>query len=212
MNPNNTARVGVTRELLIALRLSLLLFLLCGLIYPAITTFIAHRLFPAQAGGSLIYENGKAVGSVLIGQPFVSARYFQGRPSAAGYDPRATAGSNLAPSNPALRLRVAVDSARIQKRDGVSATAIPVDLLAASGSGLDPDISPAAALLQVPRVAQARGLSVASVRALVQAHTEGPQWKLWGQSRVNVLVLNLALDQLQRSVSAKGTSSHARQP
>lgn len=212
MNANPIMRNSPAKDIQTALRLSLLLFVLCGLVYPVVTTLLTQWLFPVQAEGSLIRENGKVVGSVLIGQPFVSERYFQGRPSAAGYDPMATTGSNLAPSNPALRARVEKDSINVQVREHTTAAAIPADLLAASGSGLDPDISPAAALLQIPRIARTRGMPEADVRALVQVHIEGPQWHLWGQPRVNVLKLNLALDRLHPSKPATEPSNHAGQP
>jgi K+-transporting ATPase ATPase C chain len=136
------------------------------------------------------------VGSALAGQAFKSERWFQGRPSAAAYDPRAAAGSNLAPSNPALRERAAAASAAIAAREGVSPERIPADLLTASGSGLDPHLSPAAALLQVPRIARARGLDEAQIRALVASHTEGRWLGLYGAPRVHLLHLNLALDAL----------------
>jgi K+-transporting ATPase ATPase C chain len=167
-----------------------------GLLYPTLATLVGGALFPAQAQGSLIERAGVLVGSSLIAQAFVSDAYFQPRPSAAGYDPRAAGGSNLAPGNPALRERSAASSAAITAREGVAAVAIPVDLLTASGSGLDPHLSPAAAGLQVARVARARGLAVDAVQALVDSHTLPPTLGVFGQSRVNVLELNLALDAL----------------
>jgi len=177
---------------------AILTFLLAGLLYPAATTLIAGAIFPSQAGGSLITVNGQVVGSALIGQPFSGERYFIGRPSAAGtgYDPTSASGSNLAVSNPALRTRVQTDSAAIAERENVSADRIPADLVTASGSGLDPHISPAGAALQVARVARARGLSSEQVRALVGAATEKGLLGL-GQPGVNVLELNLALDALK---------------
>ncbi|WP_293912576.1 potassium-transporting ATPase subunit KdpC [Deinococcus sp.] len=169
-----------------------LTFALGGLLYPTVTTLIGGALFPAQANGSLIVQNGKVVGSALIGQTFSAERYFIGRPSAAGsgYDPRAASGSNLAGSNPALRKRVQADSAAIAGREGVQAPQIPADLVTASGSGLDPHISPQGAAIQVERVAKARNLSAEQVRSAVSAATESGL----GQPRVNVLELNLALD------------------
>ena len=164
---------------------------LCGLVYPILTTLLAGALFPRQANGSLIVQDGKVVGSELVGQTFSGDRYFIGRPSAAGYDPRAAAGSNLAVSNPALRERVRQDAQAIARREGVRPEQIPPDLLAASGSGLDPHISPEAARLQVARVAQARGLSPQVVQQMVEEHTERG---FLGRPRVNVLRLNLALD------------------
>lgn len=181
-------------QLLSALRAAAVLLALCGLVYTGIATILGGWLFPHQAGGSLIERNGQLVGSQLVGQAFASPRYFYGRPSAAHYDPMATGGSNLAPSNPALRARVRRDSLAIQAREGVSAKQIPVDLLAASGAGLDPDISPAAAQLQAARVAAARHLPEATVQQLIAEHTQQPQWGIGGQARVNVLLLNLALD------------------
>ena len=171
-----------------------LTFVLAGGLYPVVTTLISGAIFPAQANGSLITQNGKVVGSSLIGQPFSGEQYFIGRPSAAGngYDPTAASGSNLAGSNPALRQRVQADSQAIAKREGVTPAQIPADLVTASGSGLDPHISPKGAAIQVGRVARARNLSVAQVRQAVAAATEPAG--LIGQERVNVLWLNLALD------------------
>lgn len=179
---------------LTALRSTLLLLMLCGGIYPAVTAVIGSALFPHTATGSIIRIDGEAAGSALIGQPFASARYFYGRPSAAGYRPLYAQGSNLAPSNPALRARVRRRAQAIAAREDIPMTAIPVDLLAASGSGLDPHISPAGAAIQVPRVAAARGLDPAVVRELVARHTQPPTFGILGQPRVNVLKLNLALD------------------
>lgn len=170
---------------------------LCGLLYPALAVGLGGLLFPHQAGGSLVERDGRVVGSALIAQPFADARYFSPRPSAAGYDPRAAAGSNWAPSNPALAERIAAQSAAIAAREAVAAGAIPVDLVTASGSGLDPHISVAAAELQLARVARARGLGPDAVRALLDAHLEAPDLGVLGQPRVNVLALNLALDDLQ---------------
>ncbi|AZI44260.1 potassium-transporting ATPase subunit KdpC [Deinococcus psychrotolerans] len=174
---------------------AILTFLLAGLLYPAVTTLIAGAIFPAQANGSLITVNGKVVGSALVGQTFSGDQYFIGRPSAAGngYDPTSASGSNLASSNPALRTRVQADSAAIAKREGVSAAQIPADLVTASGSGLDPHISPAGAAIQVARVARVRNLGEEKVRELVSAATEKGVLGL-GESGVNVLKLNLALD------------------
>lgn len=189
-----TGRESILQALLTGLRFSVLMLVLCGVIYSGAVTLLAEQLFPSQSGGSLVQQHGNTVGSELIAQPFPSARYFHGRPSAAKHDPMATTGSNLAPSNPALRERVAADSARIQARENVESKAIPVDLLAASGGGLDPHISPASAHLQAARVAQARQWNLEKINALIDRHTEGPQWGLFGQPRVNVLLLNLALD------------------
>lgn len=165
-----------------------------GLLYPAVAVLAGQSLFPAQARGSLIERDGVVVGSSLVAQPFVGAGYFQPRPSAAGFDPRAVSGSNLGPGNPALRERIAATSAEVSAREGIAARDVPVDLVTASGSGIDPHISPAAAAVQVARVARARGLPVADVQALVARHTAGPDLGVFGQARVNVLELNLALD------------------
>lgn len=179
---------------LTALRFAIVSILLGGLLFPLLTASVGQVLFPAQAGGSLIRRDGVIVGSSLVAQPFADARYFQPRPSVAGYDPRALAGSNWAPSNPALRERIAVSSAATAAREGVSPTAIPADLVTASGSGIDPHISPDAARLQVARVARARGLSADEVQQRVDAATLQPTFGIFGQARVNVLELNLALD------------------
>lgn len=192
---------SVSSQLLTALRAAMVFLVLCGLLYTGVATFLGGLLFPHQATGSLIERNGEIVGSSLVGQPFESQKYFYGRPSAANYDPTATGGSNLAPSNPELRERAHGDSKRIQAKEGVSASRIPVDLLAASGAGLDPHISPAATRLQAPRVAAARGLPEQTVLAAIERQIQGPQWGVFGQSRVNVLLLNLALDDL--AVNAK---------
>ncbi|PKM19753.1 MAG: potassium-transporting ATPase subunit C [Gammaproteobacteria bacterium HGW-Gammaproteobacteria-15] len=177
-----------------ALGLALVMLAICGGIYSATVTGISGALFPQQANGSLISHNGKLVGSALVAQPFSAEHYFHGRPSSADNDPMSTGGSNLAPSNPELRQRVAQTSAELTARYQVAATELPVDLLASSGSGVDPHISPAAAMLQLQRVAAARGISPAQLEQLVQQHTELAQWGLFGQPRVNVLLLNLTLD------------------
>ncbi|KKD01252.1 hypothetical protein KY46_04845 [Photobacterium halotolerans] len=184
-------------QVFIAIRASIMMLILCGVLYTGVVTSLGQLLFPFQAAGSMIQQNGQNIGSIHIGQEFVSDRYFHGRPSAAGYDPTATGGSNLAPSNPELRARVATDSAAIQTLEGVKAEQIPVDMLAASGAGLDPHISPASAYLQSPRIARVRNLDEAQVNALIAEHTDMPQWGVLGQPRVNVLMLNLALDAAQ---------------
>lgn len=177
-----------------AMRFALVAIALAGLAFPIFAAFVGQALFPVQARGSLIVHDGVAVGSSLVAQPFAADKYFQPRPSAASFDPRAMSGSNWAPSNPDLRKRIETSSQIIAAREGVAAGSIPVDLVTASGSGIDPHISPAAARLQVARVAKARGLSVAEVQALVGANTLAPTFGVLGQSRVNVLELNLALD------------------
>lgn len=180
-----------------ALRFSLVALVCCGVLYSGGVTLLNQLLFPAQSSGSLIKAtDGKVLGSVLVAQPFSTERYFHGRPSAVNSDPMNTAGSNLAPSNPALRERVAAESARLAALYQVDASTLPLDLLASSGSGVDPHISPAAAQLQVERVAKARGCATATVTALVAQQTLAPQWGVLGEPRVAVLPLNLALDQL----------------
>jgi potassium-transporting ATPase KdpC subunit len=175
---------------------ALLSVVVFGLGYATVTTLVGQTLFPAQARGSLIERDGTVVGSSLIGQVFNAEQYFIGRPSSAGsgYDPTSASGSNLAASNPALRVRAEETARAIAAREGVSLEQIPVDLIAASGSGLDPHISVAAAELQIPRVARARGITEDAVRDAVRLHTETPVFGALGQARVNVLELNLALD------------------
>lgn len=171
--------------------------LLTGLAYPLAMTGLARTLFPEQAGGSLIRKDGAAIGSRLVGQDFVCANHFHGRPSAttpAPYDAAASAGSNLGPSNPALARAVAGRKADLAAENG--SEDVPMDLLTASGSGLDPHISPEAAAFQTARVAAARHLPQETVAALVKGHTEGRLWGVWGEPRVNVVELNLALDAL----------------
>jgi K+-transporting ATPase ATPase C chain len=177
---------------------SLALFtLITGVAYPALVTAIAELVFPRQANGSLIVKDDKAVGSALIGQPFDDPKYFWGRPSATspfGYNAGASAGSNLSPTNADLIKAVQGRVDALRTADPGNTAPVPVDLVTASGSGLDPHISPAAALYQVERVAKARKMSAADVRALVERHTEGRQLGFLGEPRVNVLALNLALD------------------
>lgn len=168
-----------------------------GLLYSLTGTAIGRSLFPQQATGSIVTHDGKAVGSSLIAQPFADARYFQPRPSAAAYNPMSAAGSNQARTNPDLRKRIAEITAAVAARDGIAVQDVPGELVTQSGGGLDPDLSPAGAQVQIARVAQARNLDPKRVAELVAAHTQGPQFGLLGQPRVNVLQLNLALDGLR---------------
>lgn len=182
-----------------ALVLFVLLSLITGLAYPLLVTGLSQLLFPSQAGGSLVLKDGKPVGSALIGQAFDAARYFWSRPSATAekpYNAANSGASNLGPLNPALREAVAQRVAALRKADPGNAAAVPVDLVTASASGLDPHTSRAAADYQAPRVARARGLPEAAVRALVAQHSEGAVLGFLGEPRVNVLALNLALDAL----------------
>jgi K+-transporting ATPase ATPase C chain len=171
-----------------------------GLAYPFATTALAQTLFPSEANGSVMLRKGEVVGSALIGQPFDESRYFWGRPSATSpspYNGAASTGSNLGPTNPALVKAVEERIARLREAHPEAASApVPIDLVTASGSGLDPHISPAAALYQVRRVATARRLTEAQVRALVEVHVEARTFGILGEPRVNVLRLNLALDEL----------------
>ena len=181
--------------------MALLVFtVLTGLLYPLVVTGIAQLAFPHQANGSLIVVNGKTVGSTLIGQQFTAPKYFWGRLSATGpypYNAASSSGSNLGPSNLALLDEVKARIAALKAADPGNTQPIPVDLVTSSGSGLDPDISVAAALYQLPRVARVRGLNESAVRALVDQYTQGRTLGFLGEPRVNVLQLNLALDALK---------------
>jgi len=184
------------KNLMISIWMTLATTLLLGIVYPLVVTGLAQVMFPRQANGELIKQpGGKIAGSSLIGQPFTSAGYFHSRPSAAGpagYDPMASGGSNLGPTNKALLDRV---SASVQSLRAENSSAhIPADLATASASGLDPHLSPAAADFQVPRVARERGITEPEVRALVKQHTKERQLGFLGEPRVNVLELNLDLD------------------
>lgn len=187
-----------------ALVMTLLFAILLGIVYPLAMTGISQLLFPSQANGSLVRDaGGKVIGSTVLGQAFVSERYFQTRPSAAGkgYDGVASSGSNLGPAAQALTDRVKTDVAT-RRAEGMTGP-LPADLLTASGSGLDPDLSPEAALAQVPRIARVRGLSEAQVRGLVTSHVEQPTLGFLGDPHVNVLALNRALDGLGGKAPAK---------
>jgi K+-transporting ATPase ATPase C chain len=181
-----------------AVVLLVLLSVLTGLVYPLLVTVIAQTVFPAQANGSLVVaSDGRLLGSRLIGQAFDDPKYFWGRLSATGpfaYNSAASSGSNLGPLNPTLVENAQGRIDALRQADPGGQRPIPVDLVTASGSGLDPHISPASAQWQVDRVARARGLAPADVQALVVRHTEGRQWGFFGEARVNVLALNLTLD------------------
>ena len=179
-----------------ALGVTLVLTVITGLIYPLLVTGLAQALFHHQANGSLIVANGKIVGSELIGQKFTKPEYFHGRPSGAGdgYDAANSGATNLGPTNQALIKRVGDDIKKFRAENPTYTGPIPADLLAMSASGLDPHISPASAYAQIDRVAKARGVSSDSVRQLVERHVEGMQFGIFGEPRVNVLVLNLDLD------------------
>ena len=190
--------------------LTLLLCLVTGFLYPAVVTGLAQLLFPWQAHGSLVTAHGRVVGSALIGQPFTRPEYFHPRPSAAGhgYDATASAGTNKGPTDRKLAdTLIAGAVERAVEEDGAVRGRIPADMVTASASGLDPHISPANAELQVARVARARGIPADSLRAVVRRHTEGRQFGVLGEPRVNVLLLNLAVDSLA-AVRASAAPTH----
>ena len=185
------------KNLLIALWFTLITTVMFGVLYPLAITGLAQVLFPSRANGQLIERNGKIVGSRIIGQSFTEPRYFHSRPSSAGtgYDPTSSSGSNLGPTNKLLIERVTSDVQKLQTEN--PNVPVPVDLVTASGSGLDPDVSPAAAEFQIPRVAHSRGMKEDDVRTLVRKHTERRDLGFLGEPRVNVLELNLDLDSLR---------------
>lgn len=209
--PVEHGRRALLRQLRPALLMTLLLTLIAGIIYPLAVTGAAQALFPTQANGSLVYVNGKPIGSKLIGQYWTQPQYFHGRPSAtlnlqgqpAPYQADNSGGSNLGPTNKTLiqTVQQRIAALKAENPDVPAGTPIPVDLVTASASGLDPDISVAGAYYQIPRVAKARGLSQATVRAIVDQHISGRFLGLFGEPRVNVLELNLALDNLSHGAS-----------
>jgi potassium-transporting ATPase KdpC subunit len=186
--------MNMLKQIYPAIAMTVVLTVLLGIIYPLVVTGLAQVMFPSKAGGSLIEKDGKVIGSSLIGQAFTGPSYFHSRPSAAGsgYDATASAGTNLGPTS--QKLLDSVKSASESLAQENPNTPIPIDLVTSSASGLDPHITPAAAEFQVPRIAKERRMNVEEVRKIVSAHTEGRQFGLLGEPRVNVLGLNLALD------------------
>jgi K+-transporting ATPase ATPase C chain len=191
--------MNLSKQIYPAVALTIVLTVFVGIIYPFVMTGLSDLLFKEKARGSLIEKEGKVVGSRLIGQPFKGAGYFHSRPSAAGsgYDATASGGANLGPTSKQLFEEQVKGRARELRAENPN-TEIPVDLMASSGSGLDPHISPAAADFQIPRVARERRMSEDKVKQLVQEHTEGRQFGVLGEPRVNVLELNLALDEASK--------------
>ncbi|MGH9716124.1 MAG: potassium-transporting ATPase subunit KdpC [Candidatus Acidiferrales bacterium] len=199
------------KELGRGLRLTIAFTILTGLLYPAAMTGISEALFPRQANGSLIRVDGKIVGSSLIGQSFSKPQYFHPRPSANGYDAAQSVGSNYGPTNQRLIGRVKASIAQFRKENPTFTGRIPADIVTASASGLDPDISPAAAADQAARVANTRGVSIGQVKKLISQYTKGSDLGFLGNSRVNVLLLNLALDQKFPSSKSQTASFAAGQ-
>ncbi len=189
------------KNLMTAVLMTIATTVLLGIIYPLVVTGLAQLLFPQKANGELVEANGKIVGSRLLAQSFTSPRYFHPRPSAVNYDPTNTNGSQLGPTNHALIDRVKSDTSALQAENPNAP--VPIDLVTTSASGLDPDITPAAAEFQVARVAKQRGVSEQTVRQLVRQNTEPRQFGFLGEPRVNVLELNLALDHLSQGSSAR---------
>ena len=191
----DSSLTGLTRA---SVGLSIVALGLCGFMYSSVATGLGQVIFPHQANGSLIVEKDRVVGSSLVAKPFVQAQYFQSRPSASNYDPMAMAGSNMARTNPALHQAVDERLNQIAAQEQIEKSKIPADLVTASGSGIDPEISVQSALIQVKRVAQARQISEQDVLKLVQQHTVQPTLGILGAERVNVLELNLALDRMAK--------------
>lgn len=197
MNTINTEHLGQASYLSLlrsSIGLTIVSLGLCGFLYSATMTGLGQILFPDQANGSLIELDGKVLGSRLVAQPFTDAKYFQSRPSAVNYDPMAMAGSNLARTNPELTKIIEQRIADIQVKDQVDRSQIPSDLVTASGSGIDPEISLKSAMIQVKRVAEVRHLAEQQVLELIQQYTLKPTFRMLGKERINVLELNLALD------------------
>ncbi len=187
------------KNLLISVLMTIVTTVLLGLVYPLVVTALAQLFFRDKANGQLVQRNGTVVASRIIAQPFVGAGYFHPRPSAAGangYDATASGGSNLGPTNQKLIDRVNADVASAQAEN--PGKPVPVDMVTTSASGFDPEITPASAEFQVPRIAKARGMSEEAVQTLVARHTQGRQWGFFGEPRVNVLELNLSLDSVSR--------------
>jgi potassium-transporting ATPase KdpC subunit len=182
------------KQLIIAIKAAVVLTILTGIVYPLLVTGLAKALFPRQANGSMVQANGRTIGSAIIGQGFTKPWYFHGRPSASNYDGLSSGGSNLGPTNKKLVDRVEADLKAFRAGNPTFQGPAPPDLLTASGSGLDPDLSPASAEAQAARVATARGMDPAALERLIEANTEGRQYGFFGEPRVNVLMLNMALD------------------
>jgi K+-transporting ATPase ATPase C chain len=202
MNSTTVKKSSMGQLIRPALSVFLLLTLVTGIVYPLLVTGVGKIAFPSQAAGSLVMQDGKAIGSSLIGQNFSDPKYFWGRLSATApqsYNASASSGSNYGPLNPALTDAIKARVDALHTADPGNTAPIPVDLVTASASGLDPQISMAAAQYQLQRVAQARQLNVETVRTLLENHTEQRQWSLFGEPRVNVLLLNIALDQLHQA-------------
>lgn len=189
---------SVAEQIRASLGLTVVALGLCGFVYSAVATGLGQVLFPYQANGSMIIESNQVLGSVLVAQPFTQVQYFQPRPSASKYDPMAMAGSNMAVTNPDLKKAIDERLNKISAQEQVEKSKIPADLVTASGSGIDPEISVESAMIQVKRIANARHIFEQEVIKLVQEHTVQPTFGILGQARVNVLELNLALDRVGR--------------